>query len=66
MVAEWQKATSLCQDPCLLHPVLIGGGAEGAGQWPSHHPLHEGNTSEVVLMLFVCKQLYTIITDQEL
>lgn len=43
MAIEWKQATSLRQDPGLLHPVLIGGGAEGAGLWQSQHSLHEGN-----------------------
>lgn len=45
MATEWKQATSLRQDPGLLHPVFIGGGAEGAGLWQSQHSLHEGNHS---------------------
>lgn len=45
MVTEWEEAIGLRQDPRLLYPLFIGGGAEGAGLWQSHHPLHEGSRS---------------------
>lgn len=53
VVSKWQKTTGLCQDPCLLHTLLIGGGAEGAGQWPNHHTLHEGKSSKGKMTIFV-------------
>ncbi len=45
MVTEWKQAIGLCQDPSPLHLLLFGGGAEGAGLWPSRHPLYEGTYS---------------------
>lgn len=52
VASEWQKKIGLCPDSRLLHPLLIGGGAEGAGQWPGHHPLHEGNCSKAKINSF--------------
>lgn len=63
MDSEWTQATGLCQDPRLLRPVLSGGGAEGAGLWPSHYPLHEGNIQSVksssMIMLIVLLLLHS-------
>lgn len=47
LVTQWEKAFGLCQGTRLLHPLLTGGGAEGAGQWPCHHTLHEGTASQL-------------------
>lgn len=57
MAAEWKKAIGLCQDPCKLCPLLIGGGAEGARLWQSHHPLHEGNHLKAKMTLSVSERV---------
>lgn len=44
VVSKWPQTIGLRQDPCLLHTLLIGGGAKGTGQWSTHHPLHEGKS----------------------